>query len=299
MKYNGNNLINYQDLSYTEKLNKLQEYFYYSTKLSEAIGVSRRTLLNWKNNPNSISPAHRLDIDVMYCKHYIVEKLDNDCDYQPVLIPDNAKDKSFSEPYVANLSHGTIEIESNITLSEFTKSINNDKLPKGVERKTFFEGFNAFATMTRIWNTIVRDSHTIELNEFLIKDLHSSFMQGILETPGIYSNNYRIMGKISDIDTTAPEDIAEEVNRWVFKAKNANTIDQIASLHAYFMLIHPFSDGNGRVGRALSTIQCLNAHLLPPIFNENNKALYYATMEYAMRHGRNKPLINLFISAQQ
>ncbi len=59
-------------------------------------------------------------------------------------------------------------------------------------------------------------------------------------------------------------------------------------------VIDPFGDGNGRVGRALVMAQCLNARLMPPVFDGNNRAMYYAAMQHAMKHGRYSPLIRLF-----
>ena len=41
------------------------------------------------------------------------------------------------------------------------------------------------------------------------------------------------------------------MNRWLCKAKAALTLEDIAKAHAYFIVIHPFGDDNGRVGRAM------------------------------------------------
>ncbi|MDQ7058714.1 MAG: hypothetical protein Q9N62_09905 [Ghiorsea sp.] len=43
--------------------------------------------------------------------------------------------------------------------------------------------------------------------------------------------------------------------------------------------------------------QCLNARLMPPVFNGENRAMYFAAMEHALVHGRHAPLIRLFYEA--
>ncbi len=81
--------MNYVDIGYIDKLDQLLYVYEYSTKLSEAIGVSRRSLPNWRDNPDSIKPEHRLDIDVLYCKHFIIPKWDKPKQhFSPVLLPD-------------------------------------------------------------------------------------------------------------------------------------------------------------------------------------------------------------------
>jgi len=105
------------------------------------------------------------------------------------------------------------------------------------------------------------------------------------------------MGQLETVQTTEPEDIEEEMMRWVYKEAKSATLDAIAKAHAYFILIHPFGDGNGRVGRALVMAQCLNARLMPPVFDGENRAMYYAAMEHAMKHGRYAPLVRLFYEA--
>lgn len=107
------------------------------------------------------------------------------------------------------------------------------------------------------------------------------------------------MGKFEGASTTSPEDIPEEMYRWVFKCAAAKSLEDIAKAQAYFIPIHQFGDGNDRVGRALVMMQCLQARLMPPIFDGDNRAFYYAAMAYALKHGRYIPLIRLFHEAAE
>ena len=119
-------------------------------------------------------------------------------------------------------------------------------------------------------------------------------MRGVNESAGFYSDKIRMMGKLEGLDTTLPEDI---MNRWIYKSAEAETLEEIARAHAYFIALHPFGDGNGRVVRVLVMIQCLHGRLMPPLFDGENRAIYYAAMEHAKVHGRNAPLIRLFYEA--
>ena len=293
--------MKYNEISYIDKLKKLQEIFEYSAKLAEVIGVSRRTLPNWRDKPESIKPEHRLAIDVLYCKHVLIPEWDDPKQtFSPVLLPDEmANNANWLMPFLRRLSYGTIEIETNMTKADFDKAIDEKKLPKNMDRQTFHEAFNTYVTHKWIWQKIVTNKETMTIMEEGIRSLHADFMRGVHENAGFYSKNIRVMGRLEGVDTTLPEDIPEEMNRWVFKMKEAATLEEIAKAHAYFIAIHPFGDGNGRVGRALVMIQCLNARLMPPTFDGKNRAMYYATMEHAMAHGRYAPLIRLFYEATE
>jgi len=293
--------MNYNKISYIDKLDRLQDAFVYATKLSEAIGVSRRTLLNWKGRPESISGEHRLSIDVLYCRLFLIPEWDVPGKaFAPVLLPDDMPhNEALFLPFLRRLSYGTIEIETDMGKADFDKIIDEEKLPKNMTRQQFHEGFNAFFTHKQLWQSIVERGEAWGIHEESIKSLHADFMRGVHEHAGFYSTKIRMMGQLEGVDTTAPEDIAEETNRWVYKEAKSATMEAIAKAHAYFILIHPFGDGNGRVGRALVMAQCLNARLMPPVFDGENRAMYYAAMEHAMKHGRNIPLVRLFHEAAQ
>lgn len=292
-------VMKYNEISYIKKLDRLQQVFEYSTALAEAIGVSRRTLPNWRDRPDSIKSEHRLDIDVLYCKHFLIPEWDKPKQtFTPVLLPDElANNEALFMPFLRRLSYGTIEIETDMAKADFDKVIDEDKLPKNMDRQTFHEAINTHLTHKWIWQKIVEHDETMLVTEEGIRSLHADFMRGVDESAGFYSTRIRVMGKLDGVDTTLPEDIPEEMNRWVYKMSGTKTLEEIARAHAYFIAIHPFGDGNGRVGRALVMIQCLNARLMPPVFDGKNRAMYYAAMEHAMAHGRYAPLIRLFYEA--
>lgn len=288
--------MKYIEINILDKLDSLQSAFIYSTKLAEALNVSRRTLLNWRQKPHSISAKSCLDIDVLYCQHFLIPEWDNPKQqFDPVLLPDAmSNNETLFMPFLRRLSYGTIEIETDMTKADFDSIIDGNRLPKNMDRQTFHEGFNTFITHKQLWQKIVEHGEQYPITVENIKNLHADFMRGFYDNAGFFSTKIRLMGQLESLQTTHPEDIDEEMHRWVYKEAKAVTLEAIAKAHAYFILIHPFGDGNGRVGRALVMAQCLNARLMPPVFDGSNRAMYYAAMQHAMQHGRYAPLVKLF-----
>jgi Fic family protein len=288
--------MDYQKIEVIEKIEQLQKVFIYSTRLAEKLGVSSRTLLNWQQKPQSISAKHRLDIDVLYCQQFLLATWDNPKHpFEPIMLPDDMMhNAAIFLPFLRRLSYGTLEIETDMTQTDFDRIIDSVKLPKNMTTQTFYEGFNTFMTHKYLWQRIIKQGELFPITVESIKNLHADLMLGVHDDAGFFSTKIRVMGKLDGIYTTLPDDIDEEMHRFVYKAAKSSTLDDIAKNHAYFMLIHPFGDGNGRVGRALVMAQCLNAQLMPPVFNSENNAMYYAAMEHAMRHGRYAPLVRLF-----
>lgn len=114
------------------------------------------------------------------------------------------------------------------------------------------------------------------LSEALIQALHKNLLQGIRDDAGRYSIHQRGIRGV-DIALTHPADIPEEMGRLIgeWNGKSAKiTVADMARFHADFELIHPFGDGNGRIGRLLMTLQCLEAGF-PPIVIENARKESY------------------------
>lgn len=293
--------MKYNAISLLDKLDQLQVVLVYSTKLAEALNVTRRTLLNWRQKPESISAKYRLDIDVLYCQYFLIPEWDVPKQtYTPVLLPDTLPhNEALFLPFLRRLSYGTIEIETEMAKVDFDSIIDGKKLPKNMDKQTFHEGFNAFMTHQQLWQKIVEHGEPLPITVDNIKTLHIDFMRGVYDNAGFFSTKHRVMGQLEGVQTTEPEDIDEEIHRWVYKVAKSVTLEDIAKAHVYFILIHPFGDGNGRVGRAIVLAQCLNARLMPPFFAGHNRAMYYAAMQHAMKHGRYAPLIRLFYEATQ
>ncbi len=122
------------------------------------------------------------------------------------------------------------------------------------------------------------------LTETLIRDMHRNLLQGIREDAGSYSKYPRVIRGL-DIELTHPKDIPEEIMHLIkaWRRSARKTVREIAAFHAQFELIHPFGDGNGRLGRLLLVLQCLEQGY-PPIVIENvRKVEYYEVLEYAQK----------------
>ena len=114
------------------------------------------------------------------------------------------------------------------------------------------------------------------IDEMLILRLHAMLMNGILPDAGAYRHHgVRIVG--AGVPTANPvkvpalmEDLSHDVSRHA-----TDVIEQGAAVHARFEKIHPFSDGNGRVGRLLLHAMLLRENLPPAIIRPEKKRLYY------------------------
>ena len=81
---------------------------------------------------------------------------------------------------------------------------------------------------------------------------------------------------INVIDTSAPEDVEKDIGNLLLEYKKIKnvTIEDIIDFHYKFELIHPFGDGNGRVGRMIMFRECLKNNIMPFIVLDNDKPFY-------------------------
>ena len=86
-------------------------------------------------------------------------------------------------------------------------------------------------------------------------------------------------------ETTPPEKVVEEMDGLfrIYESSNKN-LEDIVRFHVFLELIHPFQDGNGRVGRIILFKECLNNDIIPPIVQDSQKQSYYNGIQTYMDH---------------
>ena len=127
---------------------------------------------------------------------------------------------------------------------------------------------------------LVIDRAEEKLAEGFIKELHAALKQGTTDSRkdwfavGEYK---KLPNEVGGSETTAPADVCCAM-RALLKEYNAikkKTFDDIIDLHQRFEAIHPFQDGNGRVGRLVMFKECLANGFVPFIITDELKMFYY------------------------
>ena len=142
------------------------------------------------------------------------------------------------------------------------------------------------------------------LSEDIIKNMHKNLKEGVFEDR---ANGYAIGGwrkranRVSDIQTALPQEVPEKIHQLLEKYHNAEkiTLYDIAKFHAQFENIHPFQDGNGRVGRMIILKQCLDHNIVPVIIRDIHKAEYNRYLNKAQHEQDYKGLEAYFEKEQK
>ena len=124
------------------------------------------------------------------------------------------------------------------------------------------------------------DNAEKNLSENYIKELHFLLKTGTSDSRrdwfrvGEYK---KLPNEVGGIDTTAPEDVSREMRVLLasYNKKRTVTLEDIIDFHVAFERIHPFQDGNGRVGRLVMFKECLKHKITPFIIDEEHKMFYY------------------------
>lgn len=95
-----------------------------------------------------------------------------------------------------------------------------------------------------------------------------------------------VPNQVGDVVTTAPEQVAAEIALLLEATPREMTFDDICNFHYRFEAIHPFQDGNGRVGRLIMFGQCLQNDVMPFVVLDELKYFYYRGLaEFASEPG--------------
>lgn len=118
------------------------------------------------------------------------------------------------------------------------------------------------------------------LSEKFIKKLHLTLKNGTSDSRkdwfavGEYK---KIPNEVGGMDTALPEEVADKMKTLLkeYNVIKEKTLEDILDFHVKFELIHPFQDGNGRVGRLIMFKECLKHNIVPFIIEDNLKLFYY------------------------
>lgn len=127
---------------------------------------------------------------------------------------------------------------------------------------------------------MVIDNATYRLTEKFIKELHFTLKSGTSDSRKNWFNvgEYKkLPNEVGGKETAKPEDTANKIKTILkdYNQKDEHTLEEIIDFHYRFETIHPFQDGNGRVGRLIMFKECLKNNIVPFIIDEDLKMFYY------------------------
>ena len=124
------------------------------------------------------------------------------------------------------------------------------------------------------------DNALERINEKMIKEIHRILKSGTSDSKKAWFKvgDYKTLpNEVGGNETCPPERVHSEIQLLLkeYNSKRVKSFDDILDFHQRFEAIHPFQDGNGRVGRLLMFKECLANRIVPFIITDEIKMFYY------------------------
>lgn len=184
--------------------------------------------------------------------------------------------KDILDRFTINFTYESNAIEGNsLTLKDVTFILAENIVPKGKNLREVYETRNTRLANELLFNNKIKITiqDIIKLHSILIKD--TDVQEGFKKIP-----NFLLM---RDVKTTPPEKVEEEMKNlieWYDQIKKEEHPIKIATdFHGRFERIHPFEDGNGRVGRILINAILIENGYSPLIIRKTMKTAYFSALE--------------------
>ena len=181
-----------------------------------------------------------------------------------------------------NFAYNSNKIEGSKLTSDETESIfdTSSFIPKSdvliklddlIETKNHFRLFDYM--LDNIDNSLSKEM-IIEMNKILKRG--TSDEDNLRYNVGGFKVLPNIIGTVNVIKTTDPKDVNKEMDKLLdeYNSNNNITLENIIDFHYRFERIHPFGDGNGRVGRIIMFKECLKNNIMPFIVLDEDKSYY-------------------------
>ena len=127
---------------------------------------------------------------------------------------------------------------------------------------------------------MIIDNAKATLTENFIKKLHLVLKNGTSYSRKdwfVVGDYEKLPNEVGGMETALPEEVADRMKKLLSEYNNQEekTLEDILNFHVKFECIHPFQDGNGRVGRLIMFKECLKYNIVPFIIEDNLKMYYY------------------------
>lgn len=270
--------------SYKPLKNKLKEFGLTKSDLTTKLGISSRTIAKISKGEKIANNVIFKIANFLHCK---TDDLFREvCDNHILQILREEKEAKIS---------GGLYHELQVRMTYNSNHIEGSKLTE-YQTRLIFETSNHFRAID-----YVIDKALEPLSEDIIKHLHLLLKQGTKDSSldwfavGDYKKRANTVG---GRETCKPSEVHKAMDKLVtdFNSKSNITIDDIIELHADFEYIHPFQDGNGRVGRLIALKECLRFNIIPFIIEDSKKAFYYCGL--ANRNQENSGLRDTCLDGQ-
>ena len=268
-------MISYEGLEKVLKDKRISK-----TELSTKLGLSTRTIAK-------IAKGERLSIRSI---KRIADYLGESPDMLMRVVSDNKILQQLREEKEINLSGG-IYHELQVRMTYNSNHIEGSKLSEDQTRHIFETDtvdIGDGVPVDDILETVhhfraidyVIDIADEELSEEIIKELHYIIKHDTKNSKlpwfavGDYKKRANVVG---GRETSKPSEVHEHMVTLLseYNAKEFVAVEDIIALHAEFEYIHPFQDGNGRVGRLIALKECLRHNIVPFIIEDSKKNYYY------------------------
>ncbi len=256
------------------------------TKLAERFGVSFAAFNSWWTGKSTPRPKMQAAIDELFLEvtgqkiipanQLLAKKgmLNQKSFEHKSVISEILNNPDIRDRFILKLTYHSNSIEGSTLTEPDTAAILFDSaaLPdKSLTEQ--MEAKNHQTALNYLFNHVFRKQ---KINENLVLKLHSILMNGIRPDAGLYRRHaVRITGV--NLPTANYMRIPDLMPKLLSDAQKAakDIIGLSADIHSRFEKIHPFSDGNGRVGRLLMNAMLLKENFAPAIIRQERKRLYY------------------------
>jgi len=131
----------------------------------------------------------------------------------------------------------------------------------------------------RLVSLIIDNAKSVLTEEF-IKKLHLLLKNGTSDSRRdwfVVGDYKKLPNEVGGMNTTLPEEVPEKMKELLnnYNSKQEIGLDDVLDFHVKFEKIHPFQDGNGRVGRLIMFKECLKYNIVPFIIEDDLKMFYY------------------------